>query len=216
MAVPRDEPYVWVTWISRVMAGEAHCQWAAWFRAHHTYDKRPSDFDVAAWTAQHAVMVRQRVDRLRADGFTVTIENQNAFKMRGSRGTVLAGKPDLVAVRGDQVVVIDCKTGSPQMSDQLQVLVYMLILPLTHAACRGRSIDGELQYRRDTVPIPAAKITPELRELFRDTMHRVGGDAAPGRVPSHGECRFCDIRAEDCSDRIDTAPDSVATGHDLF
>jgi hypothetical protein len=82
MATPRDAPYIWVTWITRLMAGEAHCEWAAWFRAHHTYGKLPSAFDVTKWTAEHTALVRERAVALRADGYSVFVEEQNAFKSR--------------------------------------------------------------------------------------------------------------------------------------
>ena len=216
MATPRDEPYVWVTWITKLMAGEAHCDWAAWFRAHHTYDRLPGDFDLATWTAQHTTLLRDRVIELKREGFKVLIEAQNAFKLRGSRGVVLAGKPDLVAVRGDEALVVDCKTGSPKSSDHFQVLIYMIVLPLTHPACKGKTLEGELQYRNDTVRIPSSKVTDELRQLFRDTMNRLGGAAALDRVPSYDECRFCDIGVRDCADRIETRPSEAAPDHDLF
>lgn len=198
------------------MAGDAQCQWAAWFRAHHTYQRRPGDFDLATWTARHNTMVEERAAALRAEGYHVLVEGQNAFKLRGRDGTVLAGKPDLVATRGEEATVIDCKTGSPKTADQFQVLVYMLSLPHCHDACRGRQVEGEVQYRNDVVRVPASKVTHDLRTLFRDTMHRVGRAAPLPRVPSAGECRFCDIGAGDCPDRIEAEPEPASTDHDLF
>ncbi|MHC4414297.1 MAG: PD-(D/E)XK nuclease family protein [Planctomycetota bacterium] len=216
MARARDEPYVWVTWITRLMAGEAHCEWSAWFRAHHTYDKSPSDFDLATWTARHTAMVRQRVAALKSDGFEVFLESQNAFKLRGTQGTVLAGKPDIVAVRGQDAKVIDCKTGAPKMGDHFQVLTYMIVLPFTHPACKGKAPDGEVQYTNDVVDIPSTKATPELRALFRETVHRIGGQAPLPRVPSYDECRFCDITAADCPQRVESPTTVDKTDHDLF
>ena len=146
------------------MAGEAHCDWAAWFRAHHTYDRLPSDFDLATWTAEHTTLVRERCNELKTQGFKVLIESQNAFKLRGSKGVVLAGKPDLVAVRDDETLVVDCKTGSPKNSDHFQVLIYMVVLPLTHPACRGRTLEGELQYRNAAVRIPGSLEAEQIEE----------------------------------------------------
>lgn len=216
MATARDQPYVWVTWISKLLAGEASCQWAAWFRAHHTYEKRPSDFDVAAWTASHAELVRRHAGELGDQGYRVTVESQNAFRLRGRDGMVLAGRPDLLGVRGDEATVVDCKTGTPRTSDQLQVLVYMIVMPHTHPACRGKTMRGVVRYRADEVAIPPEKVTSELRDLFRSTMHRVGATGQPPRVPSYDECRFCDITGRDCPDRIDSPPGEVAADHDLF
>ena len=28
-------PYLWVTWLPRLLSGESSCEWASWFKAHH-------------------------------------------------------------------------------------------------------------------------------------------------------------------------------------
>ena len=34
MAQPRATgPYVWVTWLPRLLSGESSCEWASWFKA---------------------------------------------------------------------------------------------------------------------------------------------------------------------------------------
>ncbi len=218
MATPRQEPYVWVTWISKLLAGESQCEWAAWFRAHHQYERLSSDFDVASWTAEHTALVRDRVASLKADGYDVWVENQNAFRLRGEHGITLAGKPDIIAARDDELAVIDCKTGTPRVSDQLQVMVYMIVLPHAIERFRGRVLDGEVCYRQERILIEPFKITPQLKDLLRRTMHQVGGAAPLERVPSHGECRWCDISRRDCPQRIESGPAAPATapGHNLF
>jgi hypothetical protein len=67
--------------------------------------------------------VRDCAATSRAKGYDVRVEDQNAFKMRGQNEVVLAGKPDLVIERDREVYIIDCKTGSPQVSDHMQVLI---------------------------------------------------------------------------------------------
>ncbi len=216
MAIPRAEPYVWTTWVTRLMAGEATCEWAAWFRAHHTYDRLPSDFNLAKWTMEHTALLREHVVALRADGYDVFAEEQNAFKMRGQRGVTLSGKPDIVALRDNTLLVIDCKTGQPRHSDHIQVLVYMLILPYVRTLWKGRDFCGRVQYKDNAVEIPGAAVDDAFRTLFRHTMTQVGGDHALTRVPSYTECRYCDISRGDCPQRIDEPPLDVEPGHDLF
>ena len=98
MSQPRDEPYIWVTWLGKLLAGDAHCEWALWFRAHHTYDKQKDEtFDLTAWKAGHGEFVRVRAAELRAAGYTVFVEDQNRFALKGKAATV-GGKPDIVAV----------------------------------------------------------------------------------------------------------------------
>ena len=60
MATKRDGVFVWITWLSRVMAGEQNCEWASWFKAHYEkYDKAPSDFDTAKWNIEHTLQLRR-------------------------------------------------------------------------------------------------------------------------------------------------------------
>ena len=34
-STPRDFPYIWATWLPRLLTGENSCEWAVWFKAHH-------------------------------------------------------------------------------------------------------------------------------------------------------------------------------------
>lgn len=241
MAIPREHPYIWVTWITGLLAGDRSCLWSAWYRAHFKdYERKPTGIDLATWTAVHGEMVRTRAEALRAAGDDVYVEDQNKFSLRG-RAATLGGKPDLVAIQtageGGQAdarraLVVDCKSGKQRTSDYFQVLTYMLVLPHTHPACRGIPVAGELQYRDTSVPIEPEKLTPELRRLIRTTIEQVGGDAEPVRVPSAAECRFCDLCVGDCPDRVEEdetggaargrgpgppgTPPAQGAGHDLF
>src|SRR5262245_20687544 len=101
--VPRgDKPYCWVTWVTGLLAGEAFCEYAAWFKSHFKYEKRPSDFSLAAWQVEHAALVKATADRMKADGWIVTIEHQNGFRLTG-KSAVLAGKPDVIGRKGTRV-----------------------------------------------------------------------------------------------------------------
>ncbi|RMD59515.1 hypothetical protein D6833_11325 [Candidatus Parcubacteria bacterium] len=216
MTVPRPRPFVWVSWVAKLLAGETHCAWAAWFKAHYTYPKLPSDFDVAQWTASHTVLVREQVTALLAEGYQVHVEAQNHFTIPGKSGIVLSGKPDIVARREDQALVIDCKTGEPRLSDQLQVLIYLLVLPYTRPQYRSLTWAGRVQYRHMAVDMAASQIDEQFRAVFRQTMHQVGGATALGRVPSDGECRWCDIGPEVCPERVTTPPPAPLPEHELF
>ena len=28
-------PYIWITWLTKLLTGEHSCEWASWFKAHH-------------------------------------------------------------------------------------------------------------------------------------------------------------------------------------
>ncbi len=216
MAQPREGPYIWVTWLSKLLAGEAHCEWALWFKAHHKYDKRLDErFDLASWAARHAELVRTRAEGLRAAGYKVFVEDQNKFALEG-KAVTLGGKPDIVAVKGDDALVVDCKTGTPRSADALQVLVYMLVLPIRNAACKGKRLAGEVRYTDHAIPIAPEEFTAELRALILSMMKRASGAAPTLRVPSYNECSFCDITAADCPERVEAEPADEKPNHDMF
>jgi hypothetical protein len=200
VAAARGNPYVWVTWISKVLAGETNCLWSAWFRAHYNFRKLPADFDFENWRHQHSTMVHQQAAHLRSEGWTVYIEKQNDFKLVSPASVTLAGVPDIVAANGEQAVIIDCKTGAPRPFHQYQVLSYMLSLP--HARTySGLPIAGRLVYPHEAREITHDNLDASFRSNFRLMMNLIGGRYAPPRVPSPGECGFCDIGLDDCDER---------------
>jgi hypothetical protein len=211
----RDVPYIWVTWLASLLSGDNHCEWAAWFRAHFYHEKRPSTFDEVKWRAGHAAMLRSRVDSLRQEKYQVFIEAQNRFNLRGRVATV-GGTPDVVAVGQDDAWVIDCKTGQQRDSHQFQVLIYMLMLPLTHAACRGRLLGGEIQYQDYSVLIMPDRLTDRLKGQIQAMIERVAGKEALIKVPSPSECIYCPVAKGDCPERIDGPPQEHSPEHNLF
>jgi len=215
MAMPRPEPYVWVTWITRLLAGEANCEWALWFRAHYKYEKLPPETDFAVRNARHAELVRNRIMELEADGFTVYQEDQNTFSLPG-RVVTLGGRPDIIAVKGELGLVVDCKTGVKKNSDHFQILTYMLVLPLVNAVCKGRSLSGEITYSDHAVRLSPGDLDSEVRRLITTVLRRAGDVEPSRRVPGYSECRFCDISKADCADRVEAAPIAGSSDHDLF
>lgn len=206
------KPYIWVTWLTGLVAGEKSCQWAAWFRAHHSYDKRPdeNESNLTRWKAEHGEMVRAEADGLRAEGWTVSIEDQNKFTYRGKIALV-GGKPDVIATRERTVAddgyqqeireayVVDAKSGRERDADAVQVAVYMLLAPHDLADLKDRTTTGAVRYRQRvrTVTADAAR---KLQDAIVGQVTIVAGDIAPPRTPSEHECRFCDIA--DCPERI--------------
>src|SRR5437660_5168050 len=149
MATKRDAVFVWITWLSRVMAGEQNCEWASWFKAHYeNYDKAPSDFDTVKWNVEHTRQLRRlRLER-RKLGERVFLQGENAIRLTLPSGVVLAGKPDLITLPSGAVVadkpdlitppdgppaalrlwrptIYDVKTGRARCSDRIQVMLYM-------------------------------------------------------------------------------------------
>jgi hypothetical protein len=46
VAIPREMPYIWATWLSRVMSGNVSRQWQYWFLAQNKLvEEQPATFD---------------------------------------------------------------------------------------------------------------------------------------------------------------------------
>jgi hypothetical protein len=164
-------PSVWVTWLAKLMVDELQCQWSAWFRSHYTYEKLPSNFDSTKWSARHRGLVGQRVEGLKTEGSAVYVEGENWFEVTGQQHAIrVAGKPDIVTIRGDTAWVEDCKTGKPKNADLYQVLLYMLLVPLGVERCRGLRLDGRLVYPDHMIDVPTNQLSAEFKAQFREAI----------------------------------------------
>ncbi len=206
MAVPRDEPYSFLTQLARWMSGERSCEWAVWFQAHwKDFDRVPSDFDFITWKVRHTRLLRETWRALGGDGYRLKIEDQNWFRYEHPSGVVVGGKPDLLALREDDDIVLDVKTGRAHDWHELQVLLPMALLPHSDLdEHRERRFRGRLVYEdgqvRDLHPAQADEIMAEL-PYFLDIV--AGPEEEARRVPSRQECRFCPISGEHCPERIE-------------
>ena len=129
----------------------------SWFKAQHegwTWSRMPSDFDQSAWMVGHTALLNEQRQNWEQRGYSILTEGQNSFNLRGSSAG-LAGKPDLVARRRDEITVTDAKTGRPSPAHAVQVLLYMYALPLALERYRGLSIAGQVAYPDHVVDIAA-------------------------------------------------------------
>ena len=203
MPAPREHPYIWATWLARLLAGDAHCEWAGWFRAHYQdWVKPPSDFHSAQWMVNHTALVNREKERLEKLDYTVYIENQNSFRLRGQQAT-LAGKPDLIAVNDPDAVIIDAKTSKPSPNHTAQVMIYQYALPRALTQYNGIEFTGQLVYPDTSVSVPASSTGGDFVRNLGALIRRLANDTPPRRVPSFAECRFCDITSADCPEHAD-------------
>jgi hypothetical protein len=202
MAIARTNTYIWVTWLAKMMSGQQACDFSAWFKSHYQYDKLPTDFDVGAWTIQHARLLRElRIERLQAHE-TVYLGTSNSFSYQVRPGVTLAGRPDLV---GDDLVgspvVYAAKTGLAKTSDWIEVLICMHVLPLAVERYRGIQLRGCVVYPDRRIHIPESAVGPEFVSNFEYFVDVLAGETAPSKAPSEAECRSCNIGAVDCPER---------------
>ncbi len=212
----REHPYIWATWLARLLAGEAHCQWAGWFRAHHQDWAKPrSDFDNTRWMLDHTALLNRERESRESMGYTVYVENQNSFRLKGRYAT-LAGKPDLIAVKNDDAVIIDAKTGRVSPHHAVQVMIYQYAAPLALAQYQGIEFSGQVAYPDSNISIPASRTDSEFVRNLGALIRRLANDAPAQRVPSLAECRFCDITSADCPERVEEQPQPEPATTDDF
>lgn len=83
----RATPYIWVTWLTKLLVGENSCEWAAWFRSQHeswSYEKVQSTFDATTWQLNHTALLNQIRTRLEGENetdcaYTTLVENKTAM-----------------------------------------------------------------------------------------------------------------------------------------
>ena len=203
MAVPREAPYIWASWLPRLLTGENSCEWAVWFKAHHQdWTRTPSEFNQAEWMLNRTSLLNEQKTQWEARGQDVYVEGQNSFRLRGQSAT-LAGRPDLIVVQNDDALVIDIKAGQQQRSHYVQIMIYIYALPRALPQYQHAKLAGEIDYPTRTVRVPRGSLHTQLIKDLGSLIRRLAADKPPARVPSRQECRFCDITAEDCPERLD-------------
>ena len=212
----RDFPYIWATWLPRLLTGERSCDWATWFKAHNqSWAKPASDFNQAEWLANHTALLNEQRDLWTQRGYQVRVEDQNAFRLRG-HVAILAGKPDLLVLNGDHILIADVKTGQERPWHYRQLMIYMYALPRAIPEFRNSRIAGEIIYSTHVQRVPQGGIDQGFVRDLSALIRRVAAPEPPAAIPSASECRFCDITAEDCPDRVDAATEPPTGDTDDF
>ena len=201
----REFPYIWATWLPRLLTGENSCEWALWFKARYQdWARVPSDFNQAQWLLDHTALINERIRNWEVGGFEVDVEAQNRFELRGRIAT-LAGRPDIIGHREDEAVIVDAKTGHESPSHVVQLMIYLYAIPRALERYRKAKLRGQVTYRDHTVRIPAEAVDDQFVQNLGALIRRLSADEPARRVPSRQECRFCDISTADCPVRVDEA-----------
>ncbi len=170
------------------------------------------DFNQAQWLLDHTALLNGRRANWEVGGYDVDAEAQNSFALRG-RSATLSGKPDLIAHRENEAVIVDAKTGHNSPSHVVQVMIYLYAVPRALERYRDAKLRGQVTYRDHTVRIPADAVDDQFVQNLGALIRRLSAGEPARRVPSQQECRFCDISAADCPVRVDeaSAPDAGET-----
>ena len=201
----RDFPYIWATWLPRLLTGERSCEWAIWFKAHHQgWNRKPSDFNQADWLARHTALLNEQRDQWTHSGYDVRLENQNAFRLRG-QSAILAGKPDLLVLNNDRILIVDVKGGQEQPWYRYQVMIYMYALPKAMPEYRDAKFSGEIVYNDHTHRVPQGGIDQGfIRNLGSSLTSAASLLQSPlYAFPAPKSAGSATSTAADCPDRMD-------------
>lgn len=195
------KPYVWVTWLAKAIASDAPCMYSPWFRAHYQYTKYEEQAsNLGEWNRKHTALMIPRRQELEAAGYTCRVEEP--FKLKGKTADI-AGKMDLVAIKGDDVLIVEGKAGADRDSDVWQVLIYLYAA--RHLWRKTLRLEGEVHYPHGDVILTPDELTDERLALMFSTLATIAGEAAPAKRPSRDNCRFCNIGPNDCPQRVMSA-----------
>ena len=198
MAKLRKSPYIWATWLAKVMTGEITCQLQSWFQTQNQLtEKQPSDFDLMGWKINHTKMLTELKEKLIGEKYKPIIEQGIRYKFPNSN-IIISGKPDCITEKENEVTIYDCKTGNKKSSDQVQVMIYMYLLSKNES--HKKQSRGIVMYKDKKIEIP--KLPEDFEENFNFFVGILSSPKPPTKNPG-ADCRFCSITKNDCPKRVD-------------
>lgn len=194
----RTDVWIWPSWLVGLLSGEDHCKFSGWVKANFQYTKRPEDPEDQArlreYNANHERALQAEAERLTAEGYTVSLEDANAFAVRGSRATI-AGKVDLIAVKDGQGELVDIKTGRPWQKHLWQVGLYLAfgVERIPGLSKYAGALRGRVHYPGRQDELLSAADAERMREPIVKLVLDLAASTPPVAAPSAKECNFCPV-----------------------
>ena len=170
-------------------------------------------FGQALWPTSHATLRGLQRPKSEAYACAAYVEGQDIYQRRGNTAALAHCSH---RVDHHDATIIDVKTRREQPWHSVQVIIYQYALPLALPQYRNVRIGGEVIYPTHTVRIPRGKLPSRFTQDLGALIRLLAADTPPKRVPSAVECRFCDITAADCPERMDAAIEAVTVVTDDF
>jgi hypothetical protein len=204
VAVRRDQPYLYPTWLAKAMAGEVSCDWATWYRVHfRDWSRPPTDFDEAKYTMEHTRLSREMRAKRDLTSEKLFVERQGSFWYTHPTGIRISGTPDLVSLSPQGNCIYEAKAFTPRAWHQLQTMIYMYCLPRSESrAFFGKTFSGQVHYSDHTVDIQPGQIEGSFEEQFNFWLDILARDEPLEKLPSQQECGYCNIGKPDCPERL--------------
>ena len=186
-ALPDSGPYIYPTWLPKLLAGLDRCEWKVWFQVQHdgkTWQKLDSGFNLTRYNIEHTELLRLCTEEYEGRGFTVTVERQNDFRLN-LEGATISGRPDLVASRDEETIIVDVKAAKPNPSHEIQVMLYMAWLPLADRRYQDIRLQGQVYYAEDqAIDIPASAVDQRFRDIVKELISRLASKTPARKAPA--------------------------------
>ncbi|MDK3159877.1 PD-(D/E)XK nuclease family protein [Kamptonema cortianum] len=190
----RNQAYIHPSWLAKALVGDRQCLASLHTQANFVFRRVDGDFDAESYKVKHQGRLVKYAQELRDAGYTVYTENSNSFKVPAGKA-VISGTPDIVATRGEEVLVVDIKTGKPRASDQAQVLLYLLFIPAVGLHGIHQVPEGRLVYQDyKPVEVQSLAVTEDFKQQVRDLVAMMRSPELPPVTPSARECCYCPLR----------------------
>lgn len=201
---PRKQTYIHPSWLGKGLSGDRQCMFSLHTQGNYSIPKADNDFDAQGYKLKHQAALNQHGKELKAEGYTVYAEGSNSFWYETKAGAVISAQPDIVAVRGNEVIVPDIKTGKElRASDIAQVKLYMALIPAVGLHGINKIPTGQLVHKGEVSEIPATEITTEFKRQVAELVNAMTTAITPPVTPSVHECRWCPIRHL-CPSKVET------------
>lgn len=199
---PRKQTYIHPSWLAKGLSGDRQCMFSLHTQGNYSIPKADNDFDAQGYKLKHQGVLNQYAKELKAEGYKVYTEGSNSFRItindqadKEKVKGVISAQPDIVAVRGDEVIVPDIKTGKElKASDIAQVKLYMAFISAVKLYDIDQIPTGQLVHQGQVSEIPATEITNEFKQQVKELVNVMTSDTTPPVTPSVNECRFCPLR----------------------
>lgn len=208
--------------VARLMDDEAACAHRVWYLSRHSGSLRTYEHgqDPIDRDPRRTQLIRKTAMGLDERGYEAHPSLRNHFEARGSRrGTRVSGRPDLIARDPDgNVVVYDVREEEPSEGDDVQVRLYMYLLPRANLGrWRGSRPAGCVLYvDGGESRIEADEIDDAFVERIAAVMRQIASEEPAEYNPSVTECGPCTLTGDECPRRIDPhagRPGMPFTGH---
>jgi CRISPR/Cas system-associated exonuclease Cas4 (RecB family) len=190
----RPQPYVHPSWLAKNVSGDRQCLLASYLQANFKIPPKPgNDFDSEGYKLKHQQTLVSYIGALHSDGYTVHAEKENSFWYKTKSGATISAQPDIVAMRDNEPMIVDIKTGKPKATDIAQVKLYMAMLPSSNLHGISAIPNGRLVYGVDEFEIEASEVTSEFKRQVAQIMGALTTSDMPDPTPSLCECRYCPV-----------------------